>query len=67
MQLDIAKLSDAQIIALLHSEEPLSQARRVFTNECGRIEQAGNVPPIEWRRMELQAVQRIAAALGVAL
>lgn len=41
----IAELSDAQVIALLYSEEPISRARRVFTSESARIEQSGNIPP----------------------
>lgn len=63
------KMTDAEVMAALTSDDPLARARRVFSSESARIEQAcaqRRLPsPIELRRMEFDAVRRIAEALGV--
>ncbi len=61
--------SDAEVMAILNGDGPLSRARKEFSSATGRIEQAcGQRRPagiIEIRRMEIEAVERIAAALGM--
>ena len=62
-------MTDQEVMAALRSETPLNAARRVFSSACGEIEQAGQqrrpASPILIRRMEFEAVRRIAAALGI--
>ncbi len=62
-------MTDKEVMEALRSETPLNAARAVFSGECGRIEQAGMqrrpAGPIEIRRMEFEAVRKIAKALGV--
>ena len=59
--------TDAEVMEALRNDTPLNRARRVFSSFCARIEQAGAqrkpLDPIEWRRMEFEAVAQIAAAL----
>jgi hypothetical protein len=63
------KLDDHEVMELLRSESPLNKARAKFSHASARIEQAGQqrigLNPIEWRRMEFEAVGEIADALGV--
>lgn len=65
------RLTDAQVMELLKGTAPINNARREFSNACGLIDQAGyqpgGLPPIEMRRMEFEAVMRIAASLGVSV
>jgi len=60
-----------EIWDLMGSETPINRARRVFASECAKIEQAGmqghKLSVFEQRRMEFDAVQKIAAELGVEL
>jgi hypothetical protein len=60
---------DNATMALLRSEGPLQEARRIFSSYSARIEQAGEQRRpssiIEIRRMEFEAVAEIAAALGM--
>lgn len=60
------RMTDEQVMTHLRSDTPLNRARAAFSSECGRIEQAGQQHeppgPIEIRRMELEAVERILAA-----
>lgn len=53
----------------VRSDTPLNRARRIFVSEYARIEQAvaQRTPPcpIEVKRMEFNAVRKIAAELGV--
>lgn len=58
--------SDKALIELLQSDTPLSNARREFSSAMGRIEQACQqrepLSPIEMRRMEFEAVEKIVEA-----
>ena len=62
-------VTDKEVMEALRSDTLLNKARAVFSGECGRLEQACSQPrmpgPIEMRRMEFEAVRKIAAALGV--
>lgn len=64
-------MTTAEVMKALGTDTPLNRARREFSSACGRIEQAGQqrsaLSPVELRRMEFEAVRRIAAALGVVL
>lgn len=62
------RMTDEAVIALLQDgESVLNRARREFSGGCARIEQAGQqrtpLSPIEMRRMEFEAVERVAAVL----
>lgn len=63
----LSRRTDAEVMAELSSSSPLNKARQVFSSWCGKIDQAGSqrrpLSPIELRRMELEAVEAIAAAL----
>lgn len=60
---------DNATMALLRSEGPFQEARRIFSSYSARIEQDGQQRRpssiIEVRRMEFEAVAAIAAALGM--
>ena len=62
-------MTNAEVMSALRSDTPLNRARAVFSSEYASIEQAAlqrRPPgPVEIRRMEFEAVIRIAAALGV--
>jgi hypothetical protein len=62
-------MTDKEVMEALRSDTLLNKARAVLSGECGRIEQAGmqrrSAGPIEMRRMEFEAVRKIAAVLGV--
>lgn len=64
-------MTDAEVMAALRSDSLLNKARAVFSDQSAGMEQAAmnRVPPtpIEARRMEFEAVQKIAAVLGVSL
>lgn len=64
-------MTDQEVMDELRSDTPLNRARREFSSAYGLIEQSfqqGKPPsPIEIRRMEFEAVRKIAAALGVEL
>lgn len=68
---DVASLADKEVVDLLLGSSPLAEARRRFASWSAEIEQerAQRIPngfgPVEWSRMEFQAVQDIAEALGV--
>lgn len=59
-------MTDAEVFAALGGDTPLNRARREFSSACGRIEQAGqqrsSINPIELRRMEFEAIEKIIAA-----
>ena len=65
------RMTNKEILVALISNTPLSRARRVFSSEMGRIEQEEAQPltptPVERRRMEFEAVHKIALELGVEL
>ena len=62
--------TDQEVMELLRGNSPLNRARQEFSSACGRIDQAGHqrtpLSPIEMRRMEFEAVERIHAALASA-
>lgn len=62
--------TDAEVLAELRSDSPLNRARAQFSHGSARIEQAGQqrtpLTPIEMRRMEFEAVERIIEAYGSA-
>lgn len=65
------RMTDAEVMEALRSDSNLNRARQVFSSQCGLIDQAAHqkrsITPIELRRMEFEAVQNIAIALGVKL
>ena len=67
----MTKMTDEEVMAELNSNTPLDRARRVFSGAVGRIEQTHQnryePTPVEWRRMEFEAVKKIAVELGVEL
>ncbi|MDP3936706.1 MAG: hypothetical protein Q8R92_01065 [Deltaproteobacteria bacterium] len=64
-----ARRTDDEVMALLRGDSALNRARAIFSGESGRIEQAlaqrqrGGI--IDVRRMEFEAVEKIASALAV--
>lgn len=60
-------MTDEECMALLQSDCSLNKARQVFSSYCGRLEQAqaqrNGLTPIEWRKMEFEAVEAITKAL----
>lgn len=64
-------MTDDEVLKALTADTPLNRARREFSSACGRIEQAQlqrkPPSPIEVRRMEFEAVERILKAAGLCL
>lgn len=64
-------MTDEEVVRLMKSDLPINLARRELSYARARIENAEGQrkPPsiFEVRRMEFDAVKRIAAALGVTL
>lgn len=64
-------MTDNEVLQTLKkgSDSRLNRARSAFSSEMGKIEQASvqrhSLPPIELRRMEFNAVRKIAEILGV--
>lgn len=60
----MARRTDDEVMALLRGNSALNAARAALSGEIGRAEQAGmqrRCPsPIELRRMEFEAVERLA-------
>lgn len=60
--------TNSDILAELQSDSPLNKARAQFSHGSARIEQAGQqrtaLSPIEMRRMEFVATQKILEAYG---
>jgi len=58
--------TDEEVMELLKGSSQLNKARAIFSHEWARLEQAGmqrSPPgPIEVRRMEFEAVEKIIAA-----
>lgn len=69
--MNIKTMTDKQIVTMLGSNTPIDKARQVFSSQAARIHNAylQRLPPtpVEVRRMEFEAVQKIAEALGVNL
>jgi hypothetical protein len=62
----MSRRTDAEVMNLLRGDSALNKARAAFSGACGEIDQAGHqrtpLSPIEMRRMEFEAVERIVAA-----
>lgn len=62
-------MTNEEVMAALRSDTPLNRARKAFSGASAALEQEGKqrrpAGPIEIRRMEFEAVQKIAEALGV--
>jgi hypothetical protein len=62
-------MTDQQVMAELRSDSLRNKARAAFSSAAAGIEQAceqrRSPGPIELRRMEFEAVEKIAAILGV--
>lgn len=60
-------MTDEETLSAINADTPLNRARKVFSFESARIEQAlmqrRPPSPIEVRRMEFEAVGKIIAAL----
>ena len=67
----MAQMTDREVVDRLNGTSRWNEARAAFSSACGRIEQAEaqrRKPSIfDIRRMEFEAVQKIAAALGVTI
>jgi Protein of unknown function (DUF550) len=65
--IDWKKLSDREVLDAMQADTPVNRVRKVFSGEAARIEQAGmqRIPPapIEYRRMEFEAAEKMIAAL----
>ena len=65
----MSKRTDAEVLELLRGNSALNKARQIFSGAYGQIEQAHQQRsppgPIEVRRMEFEAVEKIAAALSL--
>ena len=63
--------TDAQVMAELGTKTPLDRARQVFSSCAAHIEQMGHqrkpLLPIELRRLEFEAVEKILRAYGIEL
>lgn len=61
-------MTDREVLDILQSDTPLGRGVREFSNQCGAMEQAGMQrrppTPIEARRMQIEAVKKIASAIG---
>lgn len=59
--------TDAEVMEALKADTPLNRARRAFSSCSAQIDQACRqrkpLDPIDWRRMEFEAVAKIVAAL----
>lgn len=64
-------MTNSEVMAALRSDSLLSKARAVFSEQYATLEQSGfdRVPPtpVEYIRMEFEAIKKIAAVLGVEL
>lgn len=65
------QMSNEEVMTYLRGDSLLNRVRAAFSSEWATMEQASMQrrppTPIEVRRMEFEAVQRIAAVLGVTL
>ena len=61
-------MTDDEVMTELRSKSPLNMARQQFSAWSARIEQCGQqkkpLDPIQWRRMEFEAVKSIMAAFA---
>lgn len=67
----IANMTGQEVIAACHADTPLGRVRRIFSENYAEIDQASRQRdppgPLEYRRMELQAANRILELFGLAL
>lgn len=67
----IAEMTGRQIIDALSADTPLARVQRILSDHCAAFEQAQmqrqRLTPIEGRRMELQAANKICALFGIGL
>lgn len=65
---DWKKLSDREILDAMRADTPVNRVRQIFSNEVATFEQALQqrvVPtPIEYRRMEFEAAEKLISASG---
>lgn len=65
----MTRMTDDEVMAALKADTPLNRARAAFSSHAAGMEQSAlqRTPPgpIEARRMEFEAVEAIAKALGV--
>jgi hypothetical protein len=63
------KMTDQEVLDALVQDTPLNRARRKFSSAAAHIEQAGQqrkpLTPINLRRLEFEAVEKIVTAYGV--
>jgi hypothetical protein len=63
--------TDKEVMELMMGKSPFNEARQAFSFAAAALEQADAqrtpLSPIERRRMEFEAVERIVAALGIRL
>lgn len=64
-------MTDAQVLDEMRRDTTLNRARKEFSFSCALIENAGlqrtPLSSIQMRRMEFEAIRKIAAILGVTL
>ncbi len=67
----IAEMSNGDLLQAMRADTPLARVRAVFAENYAEIEQREmqreRLTPIERRRMEMQAANRILELFGVAL
>jgi hypothetical protein len=60
-------MTGVEVVEALGDSDVRAKVRLLFSNWCGRIESAGNqqkgLPPVELRRMELEAAEEIIALI----
>ena len=64
---DWNNLTDREVLDAMCADTPVNRVRAIFSHEYARLEQAGmqRLPPgpIEYRRMEFEAAEKLIAAL----
>ncbi len=65
---DWRKLTDREILDAMRADTPVNRVRTIFSHEYARLEQSGmqrRPPgPIEYRRMEFEAAEKLLAAVS---
>lgn len=63
--------TDREVMELMMGNSPFNEARQQFSFACAAMEQAESqrqsLTVIERRRLEFEAVEKIAAALGITI
>ena len=64
-------MTNKEVVELMQGNSVLNEARKILSSEIGRMEQAGQQSTLQSifdvRRMEFDAVRKIAKVLGVEL